>query len=235
MSSTASALAGAKAALAKANKDFGYEAKPKNAPSSTAAPKQTTKPATMKESSDLGKDLRWNAEQGQHMRDTLHQEGIHVYHDGGKIKKDGAQIIVAEKGETVLPNDKKKAKELAMDHLEGLKAGIAEGKKKKAGAKPHKEEKHEKKVATKRHGKVHKMHVEVADDGSFVMHHMHHPMEDGTPVADTTHTAQDMDQLHDHMEEHLGQPAQGEAEADAGQHGVPDEMASQAGLPSQGA
>ena len=128
------------------------------------------------------------------------------YHTGGKIQKDGVQTIDAEKGETVLPNDDKdRAKELAVKHLEGMKDGMEKHAKKS-----------EKKPAHKKHGKVKKMHVHVNDDNTFSMTHEHNPMEDGSPVADTTHSAPDMDGLIDHMQEHMGTPNPGEAEAEAG-------------------
>ena len=38
---------------------------------------------------------------------------------------------------------------------------------------------------------------------------------------DTTHSAQDMDQLMDHMQDHLGTPNPGEAEANAGPQAAP--------------
>jgi len=44
----------------------------------------------------------------------------------------------------------------------------------------------------------------------------------------------DIDSLHDGIQEDHGAPNPGEAEADAGQHGVPEPQASTAGLPTQG-
>jgi len=128
------------------------------------------------------------------------------FHRGGKIKKDGVQVINAQKDETVLPNkNKKRATELAMKHLDGMEEGM------KHAAKKHAKPSH----GGKKHGKVKKMHVHVNDDNTFSMTHEHHPMEDGTGVPDTTHSAPDMDGLIDHMQEHLGTPNPGEAEASA--------------------
>jgi hypothetical protein len=57
--------------------------------------------------------------------------------------------------------------------------------------------------------------------GHTVEHHHtapgHHPAE--------THALSNMDELHGHMEDHMGEPNPGEAEADAGQHGIPPAMA----------
>jgi hypothetical protein len=65
------------------------------------------------------------------------------------------------------------------------------------------------------------MHVHVNDDNTFGMTHEHHPNEDGSQNPDTTHSAQDMDQLMDHMQDHLGTPNPGEAEANAGPQAAP--------------
>lgn len=128
------------------------------------------------------------------------------FHKGGKIKKDGVQKIDAEAGETVLPNKgKKRVMELAMKHLDGMKEGMEHASKKHAAKSAHKS----------KHGKVHKMHVHVNDDDTFSMTHEHHPDADGNPMADTTHSAPDMDGLMDHMQQHLGTPNPGEAEASA--------------------
>ena len=143
-----------------------------------------------------------------------------AYHKGGKIKKDGEQVIDAQKGETVLPNKgKKRATELAMKHLDGMKDGMEKAAKKHV--KPMK----------KKHGKVKKIHVHVNDDDTFSMTHEHHPNEDGSQNPDTTHSAQDMDQLMDHMQDHLGTPNPGEAEANAGPQAAPAAVAPAAGAP----
>lgn len=198
------ALASAKAAINKGN-DLTKSVEGKTP--SAYAPKQA-KPAAEKSSPPaktaaptIGDELKAKADNVKQYGDAAPK-----YHDGGKIQKDGVQKIDAEKGETVLPNDDKdRAKELAVKHLEGMKDGLEKHAKK-----------YEKKTAHKKHGKVKKMHVHVNDDDTFSMTHEHHPMEDGSPVADTTHSAPDMDGLIDHMQEHMGTPNPGEAEAEAG-------------------
>jgi hypothetical protein len=54
-------------------------------------------------------------------------------------------------------------------------------------------------------------------DGSVTIHHMHHE----GPEKDIHHAVANLDGVHDSMEDHLGQPNPGEAEANAGQSGVP--------------
>ena len=70
-------------------------------------------------------------------------------------------------------------------------------------------------------------HIEHHHDGSATVHHVH---EDG-PAHDKKHAAADLDSVHDSMQDHLGAPNPGEAEAEAGQHGVPAPAAQAAGLP----
>ena len=59
-------------------------------------------------------------------------------------------------------------------------------------------------VSPSKHGKVKKMHVHVNDDKTFSMEHEHEPQEDGAAPSNTTHSAQDLDGLMDHMQQHLG-------------------------------
>jgi hypothetical protein len=78
-----------------------------------------------------------------------------------------------------------------------------------------------------RHGFTH-THVEHHKDGSHTVTHLHHKGGE----HDVKHAVADLDGVHDSMEDHLGTPNPGEAEADAGQHGVPEPEASAAGLPA---
>lgn len=70
-------------------------------------------------------------------------------------------------------------------------------------------------------------HIEHHKDGSHTVHHVH---EEG-PHGDMKHAVADLDSVHDSMQDHLGEPNEGEAEANAGQHGVPAEQATPVGLP----
>jgi hypothetical protein len=191
-----STLKGAKDFTKSVNKQAGVPDKPDALKASPAAA-PTAKPAAP--DSGLGAELRVKAENVKQYDDAP------KFHKGGKIKKDGEQVVNAEKGETVLPNKgKKRAMELAMKHLDGMKDGMEHA------AKKHVKPMH------KKHGKVKKMHVHVNDDNTFSMTHEHHPNEDGSQNPDTTHSAQDMDGLLDHVQDHLGTPNPGEAEANAG-------------------
>jgi len=79
--------------------------------------------------------------------------------------------------------------------------------------------------------KFHKMTVENHKDGSHTIHHHH---EDGE-AHDVRHAAMGLDHLHDSIQDHLGEANPGEAEANAGQHGVEPGAAAAAGLPVAGA
>jgi len=77
-----------------------------------------------------------------------------------------------------------------------------------------------------------RIHIEHHDDGSHTMHrHIKH--EDGKESKESSahHT---LDDLHDGIQQHIGEPNVGEAEADAGDHGVPAAQAGPAGLPVSG-
>jgi hypothetical protein len=189
------------------NKQAGVPDK-SDAPKASPAAASPAKPAVKEPS--IGDELDAKAKNVKEYTDA----NPPAYHKGGKIKKDGEQVVNAEKGETVLPNKgKKRATELAMKHLDGMKDGMEKAAKKHV--KPMK----------KKHGKVKKIHVHVNDDDTFSMTHEHHPNEDGSQNPDTTHSAQDMDQLMDHMQDHLGTPNPGEAEANAGPAATPPPVA----------
>ena len=204
LAKAASTLKGAKDFSKSVNKQAGVPDKA-DAPKASPAAAPAAKPAATgmdKEISDVASGLKWKQDQVDAVAPK--------YHKGGKIKKDGVQVVNAEAGETVLPNKgKKRATELAMKHLDGMKDGMEKAAKKHV--KPMK----------KKHGKVKKIHVHVNDDDTFSMTHEHHPNEDGSQNPDTTHSAQDMDQLMDHMQDHLGTPNPGEAEANAGPQAAP--------------
>lgn len=86
-------------------------------------------------------------------------------------------------------------------------------------------------MAKKKTHKFKHTHVEHHKDGSATVHHQH---EDG-PEHDVKHAAANLDEVHDSMEDHMGMPNEGEAEANAGEHGVPAEHAEPAGLPAAAA
>lgn len=65
------------------------------------------------------------------------------------------------------------------------------------------------------HGFKH-MHIEHHKDGSGTMHLQH---EDGS-ASDVKRAVGNLDQMHDAMQDHMGTPNPGEAEADAGPEAV---------------
>lgn len=73
------------------------------------------------------------------------------------------------------------------------------------------EKKSEKKKKHAGHG-FKRMEVENHADGSHTVHHIH---EDG-PHKDVKHAVADLDAMHDSIQDHLGTPNPGEAEAQAG-------------------
>lgn len=79
------------------------------------------------------------------------------------------------------------------------------------------------------HGFTH-THMEHHHDGSHTVHHVH---EDG-PHKDVKHAVANLDGAHDSMQDNMGTPNPGEAQADAGDHGVPAPQASAAGLSAPG-
>jgi len=78
----------------------------------------------------------------------------------------------------------------------------------------------------KKHKYTHS-HIEHHADGSHTVHHVH---EEG-PHKDVKHAVASLDHMHDSIQDHLGMPNPGEAEADKGDHGVPAAAAGPAGLP----
>jgi len=78
---------------------------------------------------------------------------------------------------------------------------------------------------------IHEIKTRKAKSGGFIhthtpTHPAHHPDEE--------HVSKDMAALHDHMEDAFGTPNPGEAEADAGQSGIPTGAGAGAGAPQGG-
>ena len=95
-----------------------------------------------------------------------------------------------------------------------------------------KKEHEKKKKAHAGHG-FKSSHVEHHADGSHTVHHMH---EDGAH-ADVKHAAATLDAVHDSMQDNMGSENPGEAEANAGQSGIPAEQEANAAgaAPAMGA
>lgn len=77
----------------------------------------------------------------------------------------------------------------------------------------------EKKKKHAGHGFTHS-HVENHADGSHTVHHVH---EDG-PHKDVKHAVSDLDSVHDSLQDHLGTPNPGEAQAQVGPAAAPAAM-----------
>lgn len=77
--------------------------------------------------------------------------------------------------------------------------------------------------------KLHKIRIDHHKDRSHTSTR-HHKHEDGSMSSESS-AHQDLDGVHDMLQDHMGSPNSGEAEADAGQHGVPEAQAQPAGLP----
>ena len=111
-------------------------------------------------------------------------------HKGGTIQKTGQYVMKA--GEKVLTGDQhahlKNALSLAQTALS-----------------------HEPEQDMQPKKVIRAMNIRKASDGSHVIEHHHvdfsHPMEE--------HTAKNMDELHDHLEQHWGTPNDGEAESES--------------------
>ena len=74
-----------------------------------------------------------------------------------------------------------------------------------------------------KHGHVHKMEIEKKDGG--YLSRLHHKPEAGGAAQDPTETVHPhMDSVVDHLQANMGEPNPGEAEADAGNAGLPAGM-----------
>lgn len=109
--------------------------------------------------------------------------------------------------------------------LNGLMAGMEEAADEKHEKKPAKK-KAEKKDEHHHHGGRSKHRQTVIDhheNGSHTIHHIAHPNADGTPGHNVEYAVPDLDGVHEGLEEHVGEPNPGEAEAEAGQSGIEGE------------
>jgi hypothetical protein len=135
---------------------------------------------------------------------------IPKYHTGTDyVPKTGPAIL--KKGEAVL--DTHEAAEHRATKGKNMKHGM-ENVAAELGGKSEKPKKEIKEIRTRKGksgGYIHEHHHTAPE---------HHPMEE--------HTSPDQDAMVSHLMEHMGQPNPGEAEADAGQGGVPAAGAAQA-------
>lgn len=110
------------------------------------------------------------------------------------------------------------------DDMKGFVDGM--GKKKKPVAPMHEKSKGKSEEKKKAHG----FHAKKVNGGWHVQHHD----EAGKPIEGAEHVMPDDDAMREHFEDHFAEPNEGEPQADAGMHGVPDAQAGPAGLPLQG-
>lgn len=71
------------------------------------------------------------------------------------------------------------------------------------------------------HG-FHRTHIKHHHDGSHTVRHEVHPRH-AHLKKDVEHAVGHLDELHDSLQDHLGLPNPGEAEANRGEHGIPEE------------
>jgi hypothetical protein len=138
-----------------------------------------------------------------------------VFHDGiDNVPSTGPAML--EKGEKVLDKHEaaqvRKGKGMANKSMESAAAALSGGKKEE---KPKKEIKH---IETKK-----------AHNGGFIHKHVHTAPEHH---PDEEHISKDQDEMANHMLQHMGSPNPGEAEADAGQSGIPDQAGASAAPPA---
>jgi hypothetical protein len=193
----ASTLKGAKDFSKSVNKQAGVPDKA-DAPKTSPAAAPAAKPAATgadKEISDVASGLKWKQDQVDAVTPK--------YHKGGKIKKDGEQVIDAQKGETVLPNKgKKRATELAMKHLDGMKDGMEHA------AKKHVKPMH----AGKKHHSFKRTTIEHHPDGSHTTEHEH----ETDSSLNQKYATPDHDSMMDGMMQNTSAPNPGEPAAEAG-------------------
>lgn len=79
----------------------------------------------------------------------------------------------------------------------------------------------------KKHVKTHIVHHH---DGSHTVHR-HYKHDDGSESKESS-AHHNLDGVHDTLQDHLGTPNPGEAEANAGQHGIAPDVAGPAGIPA---
>lgn len=122
-------------------------------------------------------------------------EGFTSYHDGGDVDKTGPAML--EKGEHVL----------SKEATEKVKDSMGAGKKKESKKEPEKKDKKAKKKGGKR---VKEMHVRRGASGGYIAKHdFERPTDAMAQMPESEeHILPDMNALHDHMDEHMGEEQQ---------------------------
>jgi hypothetical protein len=128
-----------------------------------------------------------------------------LYDKGGKVNiNDGKhQLAILKDGERVLTQ--KQAKEYDMHNpMDAAKDAMTM---------------HEKHAKSGK--KLKEIRTRKGENGGYIHEHHHHAPHH-MPEHMEEHVSPDQDAMASHMMEHMGEPNPGEAEADAGQHGIPD-------------
>lgn len=197
-------LAAAKAELNKAN-SIPVPKAPAEAPKPAAKAAPAKKATTTDELSERQKNIdAYNKANPDSPMPKMHK--------GGVVKHDGPHNL--QKGEVVISKDQ--VKNMKLDALKNAGEEDAAEKKDKAPKKESKKESH-RPAGRARHART---IVEHHDNGSHTVEHIAHPNEDGTPGQNVKYSVESMDGVHDGLEEHVGEPNPGEAEAEAGQSGI---------------
>lgn len=126
-----------------------------------------------------------------------------MFKNGGTVKKTGYAKV--HEGETILtPEDSKELKTMANDRVAEALGGSKKPAKKSKSKKSHK----------KSHKKVKEMHIRHAANGGYIVKHdFANKPGDAEMAEPEEHQVGDLDQLHDHLDEHMQQPGEEEAQA----------------------
>ena len=195
-------LSAAKSALGKANTfTKSVEGKtpsmfaPKPAP--VAAPKTTAPKMPANPQGDIGKEL---ADKARNV--SQYGDNVPKMHKGGTVKEDG--VVELKKGEVVrTPEQEKKVQEKlkkspSAEKLLGSKKKESEGSKESKGDK-----KSDKKDAKKKKHPFKRTIIDHHSDGSHTMTHEH---ESGDSTKNITGAKENLDGVHDGLEENIGEP-----------------------------
>jgi hypothetical protein len=187
------ALMSAKGALASADRFQKSAGGPLKA---APAPKPATPAPAKKAAPTVGDELKAKAD---NVNEYAGAKKMDSYKKGGTVEKTGPAIV--HKGEEVIPVEKADKVKDMMKKAEGALS------------------KEEKSRGKAKHGMKH-THIEHHHDGSHTVRHTPH-MEMGADgmskqPEDVSYAAPDMDALHAGLQEHLAQPGDGDAAAEAG-------------------
>lgn len=191
----AAAKVGSKMATAPNSEAEGIKATKQNVAdymNAIAKPSPTPKAAAPSDVDKINKTAKFGDKSGEkRMNVSDMTKPLPQYHKG-TTHVDKTGPAILEKGEAVIPKHENPMADKTYDKLPGM--------------------------ADKPKKMIDHIKIRKAKGAHSVVEH-HHTRPEHHPAE--SHVMQNMDQLHDHMEEHMGTPNPGEAEADAGQSGIP--------------